>query len=36
MTYEAQLDFKAKKVWNHLIRIGGITDACKAGDHRNG
>lgn len=26
MTYEAQLDFKAKKVWNHLIRIGGITD----------
>lgn len=23
MTYEAQLDFKAKKVWNHLIRIGG-------------
>ena len=29
MTYEAQLDFKAKKVWNHLIRIGGITDLAK-------
>ena len=26
MTYEAQLDFKAKKVWNHLTRIGGLTD----------
>ena len=29
MTYEAQLDFKAKKVWNHLIRIGGLTDLAK-------
>ena len=29
MTYEAQLDFKAKKVWNHLTRIGGITDLVK-------
>ena len=29
MTYEAQLDFKATKVWNHLIRIGGITDLAK-------
>ena len=29
MTYEAQLDFKAKKVWNRLIRIGGITDLAK-------
>lgn len=29
MTYGAQLDFKAKKVWNHLIRIGGITDLAK-------
>ena len=26
MTYEAQLDFKVKKVWNHLTRIGGLTD----------
>ena len=26
MTYEAQLDFKAKKVWNHLTRIGGLSD----------
>ena len=26
MTYEAQLNFKAKKVWNHLTRIGGLTD----------
>ena len=29
MTYEAQLDFKAKKVWNHLIRIGSLTDLAK-------
>lgn len=29
MTYEAQIDFKAKKVWNHLIRIGGLTDLAK-------
>ena len=29
MIYEAQLDFKAKKVWNHLIRIGGLTDLAK-------
>ena len=29
MTYEAQLDFKAKKVWNHLIRIGGLADLAK-------
>jgi len=24
MDYEAQLDFKVKKVWNNLIRIGGF------------
>jgi len=29
MSYEAQLDFKAKKVWNNLIRIGGFTDISK-------
>lgn len=29
MDYEAQLDFKAKKVWNNLIRIGGFTDIPK-------
>ncbi|MCD8098816.1 MAG: 23S rRNA (uracil(1939)-C(5))-methyltransferase RlmD [Lachnospiraceae bacterium] len=26
MSYEAQLDFKADKVWNNLRRIGGLTD----------
>lgn len=29
MDYEAQLDFKAKKVWNNLIRIGGFADIPK-------
>ena len=29
MTYEAQHDFKAKKVWNLLIRIGSLTDLAK-------
>jgi 23S rRNA (uracil1939-C5)-methyltransferase len=29
MDYAAQLDFKAKKVWNNLIRIGGFTDLPK-------
>ena len=29
MTYEAQLNFKSKKVWNHLTRIGGLTDLAK-------
>ncbi|MDO4261129.1 MAG: 23S rRNA (uracil(1939)-C(5))-methyltransferase RlmD, partial [Eubacteriales bacterium] len=26
MKYEAQLAYKAGKVWNHLTRIGGLTD----------
>ena len=29
MNYEAQLDFKAKKIQNHLIRIGGLKDIEK-------
>lgn len=29
MDYEAQLDFKAKKVWNNLTRIGGFADLAK-------
>lgn len=29
MSYEAQLEFKVKKVWNNLIRIGGFTDLPK-------
>lgn len=29
MSYEAQLEFKAKKVWNNLIRIGGFIDLPK-------
>lgn len=29
LDYEAQLDFKAKKIQNHLIRIGGFTDIEK-------
>lgn len=29
MDYEAQLDFKAKKVWNNLTRIGGFADLSK-------
>lgn len=29
MDYEAQLDFKAKKVWNDLKRIGGFTNLPK-------
>lgn len=29
MDYEAQLEFKVKKVWNNLVRIGGFTDLPK-------
>ncbi|MBS6397870.1 MAG: 23S rRNA (uracil(1939)-C(5))-methyltransferase RlmD [Clostridiales bacterium] len=29
MDYEAQLEFKVKKVWNNLIRIGGFSDLSK-------
>lgn len=29
MSYEAQLDFKANKIWNNLVRIGGFTDLSK-------
>lgn len=29
MSYEAQMDFKAKKVWNNLKRIGGFTEIPK-------
>lgn len=29
MSYEAQLDFKANKVWNNLKRLGGFTDIEK-------
>ena len=29
LTYEAQLDFKAGKIQNHLIRIGGLTEIEK-------
>lgn len=29
LTYEAQLDFKAGKIQNHLIRIGGFTEIEK-------
>lgn len=29
MDYEAQLEFKAKKIWNNLIRIGGFMDIPK-------
>ncbi len=29
LDYEAQLDFKARKIQNHLIRIGGFSDMSK-------
>lgn len=29
MNYEMQLEFKVKKVWNNLIRIGGFSDLPK-------
>ena len=35
LDYEAQLDFKARKIQNHLIRIGGFSDMSKPEDRKS-